>query len=206
MSYIDSFDHEYIGHLGYLPLYHSLVEVEGDKRGSYDFSASPQNLVLGGGSGEHPGLVIHNLASVVAKYLYFQLSDEEIDTLTEEEEEYVTDLYSISSDDILEFCGWSIRQYADFLRMSSSEALSCPLSDSEDAEDWLIRSIGEIVYFSLPDLNPDHEKLMSIFREFSMGATMRNISCTPPGYPKVAGRKIENGKVKWGIYRWPNKS
>ena len=47
MSYIDSFDHEYIGHLGYLPLYHSLVEVEGDKRGSYDFSASPQNLVLG---------------------------------------------------------------------------------------------------------------------------------------------------------------
>lgn len=56
MSYIDGFDHEIIGTLGYLPIYHPLEAIEGDGGwGAYDFNASPQNLVLGGGSGEHPG-------------------------------------------------------------------------------------------------------------------------------------------------------
>ncbi|WP_417533835.1 hypothetical protein [Marinobacterium stanieri] len=51
MSYIDSYDHEYIGSLGYLPIYRPLQVIEGDKWGGYDFSATPDNIVLGGGSG-----------------------------------------------------------------------------------------------------------------------------------------------------------
>ena len=48
MSYIDSFDHEYIGSLGYLQIYRPLQEIKGDKWGEYDFSAKPNNLILGG--------------------------------------------------------------------------------------------------------------------------------------------------------------
>lgn len=187
MSYIDSFDHEYIGSIGYLPIYHPLEEVKGEKWGAYDFNASPNNLVLGGGSGEHPGLVIHNLASVVTKYLYFNLTDEEENQLTKDEEEYILDLYYVNTYEILEFCSWSIRQYSDFLKMASSELLSAPIEDDEDVEDWIIRSIGELVFFSLPDLNPEHEKLSKIFSKFTINATMQNVVCVPPGYPKIGG-------------------
>ena len=158
-------------------------------------------LILGGGSGEHPGLVIHNIESVVAKYLYFQLSDEEENSLTEEEEGYVTDLYYANTDEILEFCSWSIRQYSDLLNMAKSDLLSCPLDDDEDVEDWLIRSIGELVYYSLPDLNPEHEKLAKIFSRFKMNI-MQNVVCTPPGFPKIGGRILKDGEIKWGVHRW----
>ena len=73
MSYIDAYDHEYIGSLGYLPIYRPLQVIDGDKWGGYDFSATPDNLVLGGGSGEHPGLVVHKPGSLVAKFLYDQI-------------------------------------------------------------------------------------------------------------------------------------
>ncbi|MBQ4810367.1 hypothetical protein J8M20_03430 [Pseudoalteromonas luteoviolacea] len=204
MSYIDSIDHEYIGKIGYLPIYHPLEEVKGEKWGAYDFGASPKNLVLGGGSGEHPGLVIHNLPSVVAKYLYFNLTEEEEGLLTQEEEEYITDLYYTDEEEILEFCGWTVRQHSDLFKMASSELMAESVGDDEDVEDWIIRSIGELVFFSLPDLNPEHEKLVKIFSKFTINATMSNVVCIPPGYPTIGGRKIENSQIKWGIHRWPN--
>lgn len=203
MSYIDSFDHEYIGNIGYLPIYHPLSTIEGDEWGAIDFGAAPDNLVLGGGSGEHPALVIHNLPSVVVKFLYFNLSEE--DELTSEEEEYVNKLYYTEDDEILEFCGWSIRNFAELLTMSTSSLLGSPLKDDEPVEEWLMRSVGELIYFSLSDLNPEHEKIFNIFSRFSINANMQNVVCLPPGYPQVGGRLVKEGKITWGIHRWPKK-
>ncbi len=41
MSHIDSFRHQLVGYLGYLPVYHPLEEIDGD------FRCSPRQLVLG---------------------------------------------------------------------------------------------------------------------------------------------------------------
>lgn len=206
MSYIDSFDHEYIGNIGYLPIYHPLTTITGDKWGAVDFGATPNNLVLGGGSGEHPALVIHNLPSVVVKFLYFNLLDSEEDDLTKEEKEYIDKLYYTEDDEILEFCGWSIRKLADLLTMSTSNILGSPLKDDESVEEWLIRSIGELIYFSLPDLNPEHEKIFKIFKRFPICAKMHNVVILPPGYPQVGGRIVKNGEITWGVHRWSKKS
>lgn len=203
MSYIDSYDHEYIGSLGYLPIYRPLQVIEGDKWGGYDFSATPNNLILGGGSGEHPGLVVHKLGSLAAKFLYDQISDEEEESISKEDMDYVID--QCYADDILEFCSWSIRQYASLKEMAESITFTTPLGEDEEVEEWLCKSLGELIYFSLFELNPEHNKLKGIFGRFEIQASMQNIACVPPGYPRCGGRRVENGELKWGLHRWPAK-
>ena len=170
MSYIDCFDHEYIGSLGYLPIYRPLQVIEGDGWGSYDFSASPKNLVLGGGSGEHPGLVIHKLESLVANFLYLQINDEKEAKISKENIDYITNI--CYENDVLEFCGWSIRQYVSLTEMAKSTAFTIPLKEGEEVEDWLCKSIGELIYFSLHELNPEHEKLSSIFVSVNLSSSL----------------------------------
>ena len=73
VSHIDSFKHELIGLFGGLPVYRPLQLIDGD------FQCDVNQLVLGGGSGEHPALVVKNLLAAVACYL-----DEELDSLDNE--------------------------------------------------------------------------------------------------------------------------
>lgn len=202
MSYIDSFDHEYIGSLGYLPIYHPLQTIATARWGDYDFGATPDNLVLGGGSGEHSGLVLHKLESMVAMFLYDQLSEDEDDELAEADRQYILSLISVYHYHMLEFCEWSIREYARLASMATSSALHTPCSEDQSVEDWLCKSIGELVYYSLPELNPQHDKLKSIFSSFRIMPTMRNVIISPPGYPSEGGRIVKNDKVIWGKHRW----
>ncbi|MCG8472064.1 MAG: hypothetical protein MI742_09425 [Desulfobacterales bacterium] len=200
MSYIDSYDHEYIGALGYLPIYRPLEVIEGDKWGGYNFSATPDNLILGGGSGEHPGLIVHRLDSVVARFLYDQMTDAEEAGVSEADLDIITDLSY--SEGVFEFCGWTIRQYANLAQMAAWEGFSTPLSDGEGVEGWLSRSIGELVYFSLPEMNPEQNRLAELFNDVSINATMRNVVCTPPGYPPCGGRRVVEGEILWGVHRF----
>lgn len=189
--------------LGYLPIYHPLENIEGDKWGGYDFSATPENLILGGGSGEHPGLVLHKLECLVAKFLYDQITDEEEANLSKENRDYLIDL--CYADDVLEFCSWSIRQFSDLKDMAQSMNFLAPLGDDAEVEEWLCKSVGELIFFSLSELNPEHSRLLEIFAPFGIQATMRNVACVPPGYPSCGGRRIINGKVVWGLNRWAEK-
>lgn len=201
MSHIDGYDHEIIGSLGYLPIYHPLETIEGDGGwGAFDFSATPQNLVLGGGSGEHPGLVVHHLPSLAARFLLDSLAESESALLSREESDYVGELYYVS--DTLEFCGWSIRQYAALLEMAQSVTFMHPVGENEAVEDWLERSLGELIWFALPELNPEHARLAAIFQRFGINPTMRNVAVDPPGYPPCGGRIIINGSLTWGHQRW----
>ena len=200
MSYIDCYDHEYIGCLGYLPIYRPLHNIDGEAWGGHDFSATPKNLILGGGSGEHPGLVVHKLQSLVATFLYDQITETDEEQISKCDSDYLIDL--CYSEQILEFCGWSINQYAALKQMAQSATFMTPLKEDEEVEQWLCKSLGELVFFSLHDLNPEHDRLANIFRPFDITATMRNVLCPPPGFPKCGGRKVVDGKVSWGLYRW----
>lgn len=201
MSYIDGFDHEIIGTLGYLPIYHPLETIEGDGGwGAYDFSATPQNLVLGGGSGEHPGLVVHHLPTLAARFLLDSLTEAQAETLSSDESEYVDELYYAG--ETLEFCGWRIGHYARLQAMAQSPALNNPVSEEGEVEEWLERSLGELVWFSLPELNPEHQRLAAIFQRFDIFPSMRNVAVDPPGYPACGGRIVVNGALSWGHQRW----
>lgn len=204
MSYIDSFDHEYIGQLGYLPIYHPLETLEHTKWGDYDFGADPTNLVLGGGSGEHPGLVLHHLESFVARFLLEQITDEDEKLMSEEDKSYVIELAYLNYSELLEFCDWRISEIASFYEMAKSPAMGRPLDEGEDEmmEEWLVKSIGELVYYSLPELNPEHKKLNDIFKDCEIQPIMRNVVISPPGYPTRGGRQTINNKTSWGFHRF----
>lgn len=200
MSYIDSFDHEYIGNLGRLPLYHPLQIIDGDGWGCHDFSATPENLVIGGGSGEHPALVIHHLPSLVTRFLAKQLTEAEEATLSETEKAYIDALFF--TDNRLEFCGWAVSDYAHLQKMAENSLFMHPLTEDMTAEEWIELSVGELVFFALPDLNPEHQALYDLFSRFDIRPTMGNITLIPPGYPPCGGRVTENGRMKWGYHRW----
>ncbi len=81
MSDIDTFDHSYIGSLAKLPVYHPLQDSEMDY-----FEVGANNLVIGGGSGEHPAMKVHNLDACVLSFLEsasFLLTDPKLEASME---------------------------------------------------------------------------------------------------------------------------
>ena len=202
MSYIDCFDHEYIGNIGYLPIYHPLQMIKGEGWGAPDFSASEKNLILGGGSGEHPALVFHHLECLAAMFLHDQIDDAQEESISKKHDEYLTDLLFRPSEEIMEFCGWSIYHYSEIAQMAKSNVFGSSCCDDDNVEEWICKSIGELVYFSLPELNPEHERLNDIFGQFEIVPTMRCVTCTPPGYPDLGGRIKKDNNIRWGVQRW----
>ncbi len=202
MSHIDSYDHEFLGYLGYLPIYHPLEAFgQGIPWGDYDFGAGPGNLVLGGGSGEHPGLVVHRLECLAARFIYEQLSEEELASLEKGERELLSGLAFEDSARLFEFCDWRVSQYHALYEMAVKSAYTT-LNEDQEVEEWLALSLGEFIYFSLPDLNPEHDKLLSIASRFRIDPLMENVRITPPGYPLDRGRRREADEVRWGVSRW----
>ncbi len=196
MSYIDSFDHEFVGFFAYLPIYHPLQAFEGDGRGAEDFGGNPENLILGGGSGEHPGLVLHRLESMVATFLSDQLSQEDEIEIGEDAMEWLDELAWPDYQEVLEFCGW---QAEDMYRLVEySEGKRFDLS----VENWILCGLGEFVFFSMPEVNPVHDQLSQAVASIEIVNKWNAVHLPPPGYPRIYGRKVVDGKLVHGIYRF----
>ena len=69
MSYIDTFDNEFVGYFGGIPVYHPLEVVPASPDDPAQFACGPDNLVIGGGSGEWPGLVVKDAGETVACFV-----------------------------------------------------------------------------------------------------------------------------------------
>ncbi|MEW9906045.1 MAG: hypothetical protein AB2990_01470 [Candidatus Symbiodolus clandestinus] len=211
MSYIDCFKHELLGYFNGLPIYHPLEKIIGDGWGQYDFSATPENLILGGGSGEHPALVLHNLPALVAQYLLLAIENTENNfpeykiSISSKIIDAVTDIYYTKSE--LEFCAWSMVDMHEFVNNAKSPLHSTPFqsdANCRNVEGWIEYSIGEFIYYSLPDLLPDDSnRLFDEYRKWHMGYWMRNIVCPPPNYIKT--RKESLSAKYWqevGYFGW----
>ena len=176
MSHIDSFNHELVGLLGYLPVYHPLEVIDGD------FKCNPQQLLLGGGSGEHPALVIEDPASAVALFL-----NEEIGHKKElaHWEEIISPFLNYDFTELLTFYDWDIERYSSFHKMSGSDSLPNP-SDGNNIERWLILGIGEFIFFAMPYLA---ERLIGQledpYKHFHH-MSYNNIMVVPPNFPVYA--------------------
>ncbi|WP_281612907.1 hypothetical protein [Flammeovirga sp. SubArs3] len=186
MSHIDSFKHELVGYLGYLPVYHPLEEIEGD------FTCDETQLVLGGGSGEHPALVIENPTATVAFFLKEVIKQEK---KLKHWEELIAPYLPYGSDELLSFYEWNIARYSDLDEMSKSVSLRNPIHE-ESIEDWLILGIGEFIFFSMPEL-ASHlmSQLDDPYKEFYY-SRYNNIMVIPPNFPVFSngGNKFFNKK------------
>lgn len=221
MSYIDTFDHEFVGYFGGLPVYHPLeiVPVLADDHDQH-FGCGPENLVFGGGSGEHPGLVIKDPGETVRCFVrdwlrWLERDDPETlsairplieawpDAAAEPE---MPDYW----EGVFEFAGWEAETHKKFRDMCTSRAVSKPFDPAEDGslENWLSSSIGEFVLLAMPELAVE-----AIQRLGELGSRLRdnrrtnphnfhtNILILPPGYP-CWGRKETDKGVAWGLSAW----
>ena len=212
MSYIDTIKHELVGTLNGLPIYHPLETVTGTKWGDHNFSCSPQNLVIGGGAGEHPGLVIHHLDSLVASYVLhdIQNANEHFqDRYISPPENTIERLLDISDrrHEALEFCGWSMENIYDFIESAKSPVHSTPLQEGQSPEEWIRLSIGEFVYFSLGEINPLQEEINSLpGLNGDIGYWMCNVTCPPPNYIKTKKKSLSSANFQLhGFFRWDYK-
>jgi len=210
VSYIDSFDHEFVGYLGGLPVYHPLEVVPAGLDDPRDFACSPQNLVIGGGSGEHPGLVVKEPGETVACFVRAWLRwhaghhPDEHQALPAAVEPYASASQECSYwRRVFEFAGWQSADYVEFSQRCASPAFNRPFDPYEDGslEGWLAASVGEFILLAMPDLAPDAIGRLGDLRRHICESLYGNILLVPPGYP-VWGRTEADHQVTWGISAW----
>ena len=206
MSYIDTFDHEFVGYFAGLPLYHPTVEVD-PGLDEMDFGCGPNSLVLGGGSGEHRAIVFRRLDVLAANFLEFSLPDEPD---TKFDASFLKRSHKVFCDvresfhrgsDVADHAGWRIEDYHAFFERCQSEALVTPLGDPElpsDAFGWLCCSIGECVYFLFPSLVASLlEKLSPIQAQIDR-PWINNVLSVTRGHPDGYGRQFASGSTSFG--------
>ena len=192
MSHIDSFKHELVGLFGGLPVYHPLEDIKGD------FTCNEEQLLLGGGSGEHPALVIKDPLAAVAWFLHEELASLDNDDIKPHEyplKKHVAEWKLVINDhlkwdykDHLEFCEWSVSDYRSFYERCSSCAMPNQYDDESDIsfEEWLILGIGEFVFFAMPTLAEEIMKKLKKPYEYFYHMQYNNILAVPKNFPVYA--------------------
>jgi len=167
---------------GYIPVYFSLQDIDGD------FQCKANSLFLGGGSGEHPVLVLLNPLSAVAWFL-----DEEIDDLelSDDEKSSWKKVYRKHLDwdleNNLKFYEWNIETSHNFFKMCKKGSLpNSYYSESNSLENWLLLGFGEFIFFAMPELAD--EIVSELNTPYEKFAHMRynNIMLIPPNIPVYA--------------------
>lgn len=205
MSYIDSYRHELVGLFGSIPVYHPLENIDGDEQ-ELNFSCTTNQIVIGGGSGEHPGLIIRKPNAAVASFLDESLRLATKDDVAGIKQEPLTQLaddwsaiaedYLEPPDGILHFAGWTTQQHHEFFNMCQSPALLNPYTGDGDFENWLVTGIGEFIFFAMPDLAGTLlSRLGNPYQHFNH-SRYNNIMIFPPNMPVYA-----NGGNAWKFKR-----
>lgn len=200
MSYIDTFDHELVGFFAGLPLYHPLESVTG--AGNDEFSCTPLQLVLGGGSGEHPAVVLTNPTAAVAAFLQVALPPDSPPFSTEAQQ-FLDELPPLQ--ECLHFAGWFIADYSAFHDRCNAPSYITPYRVEQDGllETWILCNLGEFVYFSMPDLVLDLRVHLADVCAQVRSPVYSNVLILPPGYVSPAGRyHTASGDVIWGNHAW----
>ncbi len=210
----------------YQPLYSACVDMfRFDKRRE---NAEPRQLVLGGGSGEHPAIIFNDLEYCVAVLLTSKWSPVDSDPTNDIYE--CTRRYSTSDYIPVEFCNWRSDYHLEFRKRCESAYSFFANENSYKYEDdevfidvdgtelrnppgtsferWLCFNIGEFVYAALPDITPTiqrwREKLGPIKYPW-----FRNVLVLPPGYrdergdlPEAIDADLEKAKTRGGTARF----
>lgn len=184
MSHIDSFEHAFLGTFIGLPVYLPLEDICGD------FECTTRQFLVGGGSGEHPALIVKNPLAAVAEYLHEVVPDSKMCSADKDKWRSVYENYLwLRTRDILEFSDWNIQTYHSFYDRCSSpyaENSFRVYSESKSIEEWLILGFGEFVFFALPQLAPEiMSQIEEPYKHFHH-MLFNNIMTLPPNFPVYA--------------------
>ncbi len=190
MSHIDSFEHEIVGLYGSIPVYHPLEEINGD------FKAHPGQLVLGGGSGEHPSMVVEHPEHAVALFLKHKLEPLKdpklkadyypLKKMIDEWEPAIEPFLPENSERILQFYNWETEDFERFEEFCTSPAVPNPYWRGHFTE-WLVMSFGEFIFFAMPELAPEVTgKLGENPNQHFRHTEYNNIGLIPPNMPVYA--------------------
>lgn len=181
MSHIDSFKHQLVGYFFGLPVYLPLEDIDGD------FECTTKQLLIGGGSGEHPALVIKNPLATVAMYLHEQTAELELSDEEEKEfEAYYEPYLTWKTENILNFCDWDVKVYHDFYkRCRAKRSLnSYRFYKHISFEIWLIMGFGEFFFFSMPQHAIELiDKVDEKYKKRFFHMRYNNILLVPPNMP-----------------------
>lgn len=192
MSHIDSFKHEIVGLFGCLPVYHPLQKIDGD------FQCDENQLILGGGSGEHPALIVKDLLSAVSWFLDDELDSVDTDDVNHRDyplKKYVSDWRAVIEEhvkwdlkDNLEFSEWSVETYSQFYKLCLSKSLPNPYNEKLEKffESWLIKGFGEFVFFAMPHLVPEIINRLDNPYKYFNHMRYNNIMVIPKNIPVYA--------------------
>src|SRR5713101_8714809 len=200
MSYIDTFDHELVGFFAGLPLYHPLETVTGS--GGDEFGCTPLQLVLGGGGGEHPAMVLTQPTAAVMAFLQATLPPDG-PALSAEAQQLMDEVPP--HDECLHFAGWGIAEFVSFHERCSAPTFVTPYQIERDGalEEWVLGNLGEFVYFAMPELAPNAQTQLADVCAQVRDPHYLNVQILPPGYAAPAGRRrTTSGDVVWGNYAW----
>jgi hypothetical protein len=113
-------------------------------------------------------------------------------------------LLDVSWSDIWYFAGWSVADYHDFFGRCTSTAMMRPFDPTADGsfEHWLSVSLGESIFFAMPELASVIFQVLPRVRITIMDAYYLNVLIAPPGYQLPFGRRLHEGRVIWGNVRW----
>jgi hypothetical protein len=195
MSYIDTSDHSYVGTIFDLP--HPLSTYDDE------FNADPSNLVIGGGSGEHPAMVIRSLDICVLYFIEFVCSMTEVkepeycNTHSERLDEYYMNELDYS---------WGMRNVEKFSASINKHFESLIIGGDKifpyHTENRLLIMLGEFLFYSGRKLLS--KELQADIQDFDASnlALFSAVNVPPPGYP-VSGRLTfrhgDQYKVMWGL-------
>lgn len=173
-----------VGNFIGLPVYLPLEDIDGD------FKCTTKQLLIGGGSGEHPALVVKNPLAATAMFL-----DEEIDNLNLNKEQIkawksiYSQYLSWNYQEIVQFYEWDIETYHNFYERCTNNLLpnSYPIYDnSKSIEDWLILGFGEFFFFGMPNLVKELVSKLDAPYKYFKHIRYNNILLIPPNMPVYA--------------------
>lgn len=185
MSYIDGYAHELVGYFGPLPVYRPLEDMPGwvsETGWDGDYPCRTDQIVIGGGSGEFPGLVLARPDAAIAAYA---LNDSAFRLPRGLQEELQADLARAP---VTRRHGWLEEDTLRFRDIITSGHLINPFfpEGGMDEETWLACSLGEFVYASLPELAPERAEALRGFERERHHVRYSNILLPPPGMPVYA--------------------
>ena len=187
MSFIDGFAHRLVGYFGPIAVYWTLEAIDGPEQ---EFSCPAGTLVLGGGSGEWPGLVVRDADALVARYLW----DEHAGWVdTSGRRDVVRDRLRAPGAG-LHFANWDVEDYVRFHRVCCTALVHTYDADLASAgfESWLEASLGEFILLCMPGLAPGLIEALSGARPEADVGFCNNILVVPAGIPVDA-----NGGSAW---------
>jgi len=187
MSFIDGFAHRLVGYFGPIAVYWTLEAIDGPEQ---EFSCPACTLVLGGGSGAWPGLVVRDADALVARYLW----DEHADWAGQAGRRDAVRERLRAPGAGLDFANWDVEDYVRFHRVCRTMLVHPYDADLASAgfESWLEAGLGEFILMCMPGLAAGLIEALDGARPEAGIGVHNNILVVPAGMPVDA-----NGGSAW---------